>query len=1110
MRAESTPRHTTIRRRPPTPAAVACALLCMGVGADTARRPQAPPPAGRGVVVESAPAQSGFTAGDLLHSWVRAPRPPANPTEAPGAINSPFDLYIVEREQGQRGVVTLFGSRGTEPISAAMPSAESTLPSVDWRVTVRPQMSAATLAAYREGLELASAKQPLEAAARWRRLATEAGGEGAELASWLFYAAATVLSSGLARDAIPDYVAAERLATEANQTLVAAFIANRAGRALEDSRDLAGATESYGRAADLLTPIGESMFLARALLDVGSVASELEDYPRAEEAFERSLRIRETFSPASRALATVLNNAGSVAHKLGAMARAHALNRRALEILERLLPGSLQVATVLNNAATAAMDAGDLEAAEELLRRSLAIRDRLDPGGRSVALALVNLGGVHNRRDDLAAAHDLYSRALEIFEKVAPESSGVEAALMNLGTVASARGDFNEAEALYRRALAVAERAAPGSPRVAIILSNLGKTALRRKNLEQATELLQRAVEIAEKAAPRSRQLAASLLSLSSATKEKGDLKEAEHLNRRALDIYATVAPGSDGEARASYELAGLTRQAGRLREAAGLYERAVTAFESAAGRLGGDDEARARFGAERVSVYADYIDLLHDLGDERRAFNLLERSRAASLRRMMAERDILSGEGDLPPDLVRHRQQINAEYDRVQARMEALPHTDSVALQRAAARMRELRSEREQIIQRVRKASPRLAAVQYPQPLALDGVRQRLDAGTVLLAYSVGAERTLLFVVRPATSGSAALRVFALPIGSGQLRDAVTHFRRTIERQLADPHVVAGRRLYDLLIAPAEGLMTSSARVLIAPDGPLHGLPFAALVRPDKSAEPKATRYFAAWKPLHVTASATVYAEVTDAARRPRKNQTVAAFGDPVLPVPVRADADRARGSAAPDLLRRGYELGPLPSSRREVERIVELYPRTASAYLAAEATEERVKEVAARASYLHFATHGLLDEKFPLDSGLVLTRTPETAGQQTAGRRDNGLLQAWEIFDQMRLNADLVVLSACDTALGVEMGGEGLLGLSRAFQYAGARSVLASLWSVADESTADLMDRFYRHIKAGHSKDVALQKAQVELSRNAGTAHPFHWAAFTLSGDWLDGARR
>jgi CHAT domain-containing protein len=160
---------------------------------------------------------------------------------------------------------------------------------------------------------------------------------------------------------------------------------------------------------------------------------------------------------------------------------------------------------------------------------------------------------------------------------------------------------------------------------------------------------------------------------------------------------------------------------------------------------------------------------------------------------------------------------------------------------------------------------------------------------------------------------------------------------------------------------------------------------------------------------------------------------------------------------------VRRGYSLEPLPASRKEVEGIARLYGTRAVAYLGDQATEDRAKTIGKGARYLHFASHGLLDERFPLNSALALT-IPERPAEGQA----NGLLQAWEIFEQMRIDADLVTLSACETGLGKELAGEGLVGLTRAFQYAGARTVLASLWSVGDESTAELMARFYDRLQA------------------------------------------
>ena len=196
--------------------------------------------------------------------------------------------------------------------------------------------------------------------------------------------------------------------------------------------------------------------------------------------------------------------------------------------------------------------------------------------------------------------------------------------------------------------------------------------------------------------------------------------------------------------------------------------------------------------------------------------------------------------------------------------------------------------------------------------------------------------------------------------------------------------------------------------------------------------------------------------------------------------------------------------------------------YP-SAKVYLGADATEERAKSVGREPRIVHFATHAYLDDRMPLSSFLALTIPGAVSGDSDSDspprspQGDNGLLQAWEIFERVRLDADLVVLSACDSGLGEEQGGEGLIGLTRAFQYAGARTVAATLWSVADQATAELMIRFYRHLRAGKPKDVALQAAQIELIRDPievqdesgqtvemDASAPYYWAAFQLIGDW------
>ncbi len=361
-----------------------------------------------------------------------------------------------------------------------------------------------------------------------------------------------------------------------------------------------------------------------------------------------------------------------------------------------------------------------------------------------------------------------------------------------------------------------------------------------------------------------------------------------------------------------------------------------------------------------------------------------------------------------------------------------------------------------------------------------------------MLLEYAVGPEHTWLFVLQSAKAPGPGLTAFRIAAGEKTLRKEVETFRNLLRRPSSDRAALQtqARHLYRQLAGPAEKQLRGARRILISPDGPLHTLAFAALMRGD--------HYLVEWKPIHSVLSAAVYAKLRASrpARRDLLDEHPVAFGFPSYP---GSATDAGADPEVREILQRGWTLRPLPATRKEVESIAALYPQT-QLYLGKEATEENAKSIGIKSRLVHFACHGLLDERFPLNSALALS-VPEhpTPGQ------DNGLLQAWEIFESVRLDADLVTLSACDTALGKEVGGEGLVGLTRAFQYAGARSVLASLWGVADYTTARLMARFYRYLRDGRSKDEALRAAQIDQIRQKGeSSHPFFWAAFELNGDW------
>ena len=1039
-------------------------------------RPDSRAAASPGVVVDdvtkgSAAEKAGLKPGDVLVSW-------SGPA-VQGALASIFDYWDLQEEQMPRGPVALTGRRDGPETSWTIPPGPSGL-------TVRPILEEDLLARYLEGKGLVQAKNAQEGAARWRAAAEAASGE---VAVWLSSRAAEALAEA---KIWPDVDAAYEKAIDgaAGRPRVAGVLLRRWAITFRDRRQWDQAEERYRRALGILEAgAPESLALARTFNSIGGNAWQRVDLAAAQQHYQRARELWERLAPAAVELSSIYHNLGNVAQDRGDLAEAEEHFRRAVAVEERL--GSSRLSSELNSLGVVVSSRGDLAGAEEYYRRALALDEKRAPGSLDVAMRLNNLGTLAGERWDLESAQSYLLRALAIKEKEAPDSANLATTLVNLGHVAYSRDDLTGAEQHFRRALVIREKAEPGSLDLATLLGSLGRVAERRGDVAAAQDYLQRGLAITEQRAPRGLHQARILTGLGIVAARRGDLPAAEAFHQRALDVRSSQVAGTAQEAESLYEMATVHRAAGRGASAAALFLRALDALETQRARLGGTHETGVGFAATHDAYYHDAAVALVEQRRPAEALHVIERSRARALLALLAERDILFA-ADVPLELTREKKQADAEYDRVQSRLTRLDAArDEAEIQRLRARSQELRTVQDEIATRLRRASPRLASLQYPQPLDLPGARRALDPGTVLLSYSVGDEETLLFVVQPEGVPEPGFTTLSIPTGERALSAEVEALRRGIQRAPAGTRAALAQRsarLYDLLVRPAESEIARGARVLISADGPLQSLPFAALVRRERPA----TAYLVEWKPLHVAASATVYAELKKA-RRAGADASLVAFGDPRYPARV-ADA------SADDPLTRGFTLKPLPSTRREVARIAKQFPGRAQTYLGDLATEERAKTLGQDTRYVHFACHGFLDERFPLDSALALS--PPVASAEGG---DNGLLQAWEIFDRVRIDADLVTLSACNTALGKEMGGEGLLGLTRAFHYAGARSVLGTLWGVPDTSTAILMERFYAHLAAGRSRDEALRAAQIEfVRRRSSLSHPFRWAAFQLSGDW------
>jgi CHAT domain-containing protein len=535
--------------------------------------------------------------------------------------------------------------------------------------------------------------------------------------------------------------------------------------------------------------------------------------------------------------------------------------------------------------------------------------------------------------------------------------------------------------------------------------------------------------------------------------------------------------------------------------------------------------DLRASFVAAQQDKYGILIDLqmrLHEqegtAGHDAAALQTSERAKARVLLDTLIEAraDIRQG---VDAALLDRERALQKQLSEASARLSSVltrrgaPEAVAEARQELAARSEAYG----QVQSRIRQESPRYSALTQPVPATVEQMRQELlDEDTVLLEFSLGEERSFLWAVtrselvsqalpERAQIEAAARTVHGLMTARQRTRDLAAV--RESDRRLETEAMALSRLLWGRL-APRLATDWKAKRLLIVASGALAYLPLGALPSPvEGEVRPLLRDHEIVFAPS---------ASVLIAQRRERvpgasASDSVAVLADPVFDAAdPRVRATRAASvkepAPAPTGLTRAMDsLGRggftrLPFSRGEAEAIATYVPR--SSLLKATDFAARRTMVAEGGlgdrRIVHFATHGLLDSEHPDLSGLVLSLVDEKGSPQ------DGFLRMHEIYN-LRLPVDLVVLSACQTALGREIRGEGLVGLTRGFMYAGARRVVASLWQVDDESTAELMKRFYRAmLKDGRRPADALRTAQLELSRHPRWAAPFYWAGFVLQGEW------
>lgn len=891
------------------------------------------------------------------------------------------------------------------------------------------------------------------------------------------------------------------------------------------------AITKYNEAEALFGSVGDSYRQALTLLSIGVSYARLNDFRTALAPFEKA-RLLARNSGERKLEAATETFLGGMHDVLGNIKDALDHYQQAVTIAVESQHRSAE-ANALNNIGKIYNDMADWQKAQEYYRKALAVHRTL---GNQVSegRALQNIGVSYQMLGEPQQALDYLQQAL-VINRTAGEKNLTAEVLTLVGSAFYDAGETQKAFEHYNQALALTRELGNRG----LEANTLDRMGVAYSSLGDATKALDRhlkALEIRRATNDRRRQ-AIALNNLGHVYNQLGQPAVAIKHYTEALIILRDIGDLNNvalallGSARSEELL-------GNLRDASNHIAESLTLIETVRARTG-SQQLRAAYLGSMEKAYNSQIRVLMQLhrldpsgGHDAEALRTSERGRARSLMELLHESRVDIRQG-VSTDLIAKerelKEQLNAKAQRlIQLKAQRGSEQEISTIDRELAQLEE---EYRLTQLEIRRKSPQYAALTQPQPLGLQEIQQQLDQDTVLLEYSLGDERSYVWVVTPTS-----LKSFELKPRLQIEKSARQVYELLTTRSILKPNESSGARRKRLADADAKLLEASAElstliikpvvpefgkkRLVIVGDGALQYVPFAALTIPQASGG-QSTRV--EYRPLIIdheiinlpSASALAVQRETLRGRKLAPN-AVAVIADPVFSVTdERLKGVQAAAGGKPSQSEVSYttriiehladddgklKIRRLTFTRAEAESILAVAPKVGS-FKATDFQANRATATSGKLStyrYIHFATHGYLDSDRPDLSAVLLSLVDEK------GEPQDGFLRAHEVYN-LDLPAELVVLSACQTGLGKEIKGEGLVGLTRGFMYAGARRVLVSLWNVNDKATAELMQRFYRRmLRDNQSPAAALRLAQVEMWQQKQWQSPYYWAAFTMQGEW------
>lgn len=945
---------------------------------------------------------------------------------------------------------------------------------------------------------------------------------------------------------------AERLRREGDVTALARTL-QRIGELHLKLNDPGNALPVVNEALDLSRKAGDAPLLADALVASGVVSRARDDGQASlrllDEAHELSLRLNYR-----RGEAQSLTELGTTYYQQSEMGKAVDCGERALQIWRELQDRRGEART-LSNLGAPYMRLGRARESADVLGRAAALwRELGSPAEQAsalldlnflairqgqwhTALALLNearplvtdkaaepfisgqiatsLGEVYEAYGQLETAHHYYEEALTLYRDYAHDAAATIDVGSKAGSVLARLDDYPGAVRQIEEGLRLAQKH-HNHFLSALCHKDLGKVHLAAGFHAQAKQEFLQASTGYEQAGDR-REWALTQAYLGQSDYALGDLTAAATSYHNSLEVFRAFEDYTN-EAAVRFGLGKLELERQNLEAAEAHLKRSIDLTEQLRENAASTD-LRGSFLASVHDRYESYVEWLMQLDGLRpgegfavKAFEVSEMGRARSLQDSLQnyQRELRQA---ADPALLLEEESLQKEEQRLLDRRAQLQSGGGApeVLEAVESDLMQVRARHETLEARISSAA-RFNNLLRPAPLGFEEIRNRItDAETSLLEFSLGGRRSYLWVVT-----RDGLTSYELP-DKQTIETAALKLANLSAEPQTDPAQQteiqsAAADLSKLIFGPAAGKLRSP-RLIVVPDGILQYVPFQILNDPQQPDEP----LIASHEIINAPSASTLLLLRQETAGRPSAPKLLAAFGDPVFPsnYSVKAPTTTRGGtSSSPqdvDAQRRGLAstivdtLDPAKVetpffTKQELTTLRKLVPADESLiYSEFDATRDHLRELDLRQyRILHFATHGLLNAKQPELSGLVLSLVDRE------GRPVSGFVGLSDIYS-LRAPVDLVVLSACRTGLGKEMRGEGLIGLTRGFMYAGASSVVSSLWKVDDKATAELMKRFYTNmLQRGMTPAAALRAAQNSIRQEPQWQSPYYWAAFTLQGEY------